>query len=137
MAHQFTGQLTPQLRDAVFGTVGTFIAFQVGTDDAALLEKQYGTLNDKHFGMRRDFLSLPPYQCCVNWGVHEGTMLKTYPPIGEMIPSCQYNHQEVILAQSRRHFGRSRVRVEERIGRFLARPVVMQTKKRPGKRRVQ
>jgi hypothetical protein len=130
MAHQFTAQLTPQLRDAVFGTVGTFVAFQVGTDDATLLEKQYGTLNDKHFGTRRDFLSLPPYQCCVNWGVHEGTMLTTYPPLGEMIPACQYNHQEVIMTESRRHFGRSRARVEERIGRFLARPVVLSRSRR-------
>ena len=130
MAHQFTGQLTRQIRDAVFGTVGTIIAFQVGPDDAVLLEKQYGTINEKHMGTRRDFLSLPSYQACLNWGINEGVMVKTYPPLGELIPSCRYSHKEVIRAESRRRFGRPRAQVEERIERFLSRPVVMQTRPR-------
>jgi hypothetical protein len=138
MAHQFTGQLSERVQEAVFGAVGTIVAFQVGSsEDAVLLERQFGTLNGKHMGTRRDFLSLPPYQCCVNWGDNEGTMINTYPPIGELIPAWHSGRADVVIGESRRRFGRVREKVEERIGRFLTRPVAMPTKKRPSKQMVQ
>lgn len=42
IAHQFIAQLTEEIRDAVFGNVGSLCAFRVGADDAELLEKQFG-----------------------------------------------------------------------------------------------
>ena len=39
VANQFTTQLTDEIRDAVFGNVGTIISFRVGTQDAEALEK--------------------------------------------------------------------------------------------------
>lgn len=41
IANQFTTQLTDEIRDAVFGNVGTIIAFRVGTQDADFLAKQF------------------------------------------------------------------------------------------------
>ena len=41
MAHQFIGQLTEKIRDAVFGNVGSLVVFRVGADDAEFLEKQF------------------------------------------------------------------------------------------------
>ena len=41
MAHQFIGQLTEKIRDAVFGNVGSVIAFRIGPADAEFLEKQF------------------------------------------------------------------------------------------------
>ncbi len=41
IAHQFIAQLTDEIRDAVFGNVGSLIAFRVGAEDAELLEKQF------------------------------------------------------------------------------------------------
>jgi len=46
IAHQFIGQLTrkggdTQIRDAIFGNVGTLISFRVGADDAEFLEKEF------------------------------------------------------------------------------------------------
>src|SRR3954453_11348381 len=37
--HQYQGQLSERVRTAVFGNIGTLIAFQVGADDAAHLER--------------------------------------------------------------------------------------------------
>ncbi len=39
VANQFTTQLTEEIRDAVFGNVGTIISFRVGTQDADALQK--------------------------------------------------------------------------------------------------
>ncbi len=41
IAHQFVAQLTEKIRDAVFGNVGTAIAFRVGPQDAETLLKLY------------------------------------------------------------------------------------------------
>ena len=41
LAHQFTSQLDPLVREAILGNVGTKIAFRVGVTDALLLEKVY------------------------------------------------------------------------------------------------
>jgi hypothetical protein len=73
----------------------------------------------------------------VNWGDNEGTMINTYPPIGELIPAWRCGRTDIVIGESRRRFGRAREKVEERIGRFLSRPVVMQKKQRPGKQEVQ
>lgn len=41
VAHQFIAQLTDEIRDAVFGNVGSLCAFRVGASDAEFLEKQF------------------------------------------------------------------------------------------------
>ena len=41
IAHQFIAQLQTEIRDAVFGNVGTVCAFRVGQDDAEYLEKRF------------------------------------------------------------------------------------------------
>lgn len=41
LAHQFSAQLEQEVRDAVFGNVGTLIAFRVGPDDAKALHRQF------------------------------------------------------------------------------------------------
>jgi len=41
IANQFTTQLTEEIKDAVFGNVGTIISFRVGTADADFLAKQF------------------------------------------------------------------------------------------------
>ena len=48
MAHQFIGQLTEKIRDAVFGNVGSAIAFRVGATDAEFLEKQFAPTFNKN-----------------------------------------------------------------------------------------
>jgi len=41
IAHQFIAQLDENIRDAVFGNVGSIAAFRTGPEDAAFLEKQF------------------------------------------------------------------------------------------------
>lgn len=56
LAHQYIHQLDERVRAAIFGNVGTIIAFRVGAGDAALLEKEfYPTFT------RDDFVALPRY----------------------------------------------------------------------------
>src|SRR5260370_15398059 len=43
LSHQYIDQLTPSIRQAVFGNVGTLIAFRVGYADAEIMEKELGS----------------------------------------------------------------------------------------------
>jgi len=54
LANQYLGQLSPEVRDAVLGNVGTLIAFRVGAADAPLLAREFAPV----FGAE-DLLSLP------------------------------------------------------------------------------
>lgn len=42
VAHQFIAQLKDEIREAVFGNVGSMVSFRVGTADAEALIKQFG-----------------------------------------------------------------------------------------------
>ncbi len=46
VANQFTTQLTDEIRDAVFGNVGSIVSFRVGTTDAEFLAKQFAPVFD-------------------------------------------------------------------------------------------
>ncbi|MFA7686211.1 MAG: DUF87 domain-containing protein [Candidatus Gracilibacteria bacterium] len=42
MANQYIAQMPEEVRDAVFGNVGTILSFQVGFDDAEYISQQFG-----------------------------------------------------------------------------------------------
>jgi hypothetical protein len=44
VANQFIGQLKEEIRDAVFGNVGSLLCFRVGNDDAEYMAKQFTPL---------------------------------------------------------------------------------------------
>ncbi len=54
---QYGARLSETVREAIFGNVGTIIAFRVGATDAAILEKQFG--GDIH---ARDLVGLANYE---------------------------------------------------------------------------
>jgi CxxC-x17-CxxC domain-containing protein len=41
LAHQYIGQMEEEVRDAVFGNVGTMIVFRIGAEDGEFLEREF------------------------------------------------------------------------------------------------
>lgn len=58
VAHQFIAQLDDDIKEAVFGNVGTMCTFRIGADDAAYLESQYAPKFTK-----TDLINLPIGNC--------------------------------------------------------------------------
>ncbi|HYC34566.1 MAG TPA: TraM recognition domain-containing protein [Candidatus Paceibacterota bacterium] len=58
IAHQFIAQLEDDIKDAVFGNVGSISAFRVGADDAEYLEKQFEPIFEAN-----DILNLDNRNC--------------------------------------------------------------------------
>ena len=113
IAHQYVEQMDEIVRPAVFGNVGTMIAFRVGASDAELLEKEFSpqfVIEDLvNLGFAQIYLKLmidgltsPPFSAT------------TLPPIEH--PGTSY--VEEIIAASREQFARSRAEVEAQIVKF-------------------
>ncbi|OGC50698.1 hypothetical protein A2W32_02245 [candidate division WWE3 bacterium RBG_16_37_10] len=60
VAHQFIAQLTDDIKDAVFGNVGTMAAFRIGPDDAEYLESHFQPTFKKE-----DLMNNPIGQCYI------------------------------------------------------------------------
>jgi hypothetical protein len=113
LSHQYTDQVRPEIRDAVFGNVGSLVAFRVGQRDAELLEREFG----EAYPARR-FVELHNHEICVKLlqsGEHgDPFVARTLPPWGE-----RHNHRQKIVRRSREKYGTPRRIVEDRIKRWL------------------
>lgn len=85
VANQFTTQLTEEIRDAVFGNMGTIVAFRVGQNDVDMLAKYF----QPAFGPD-DLLRVPNYNTIVRTligGVPtQPFSMATLPPLGNLNP---------------------------------------------------
>ncbi|HET7827553.1 MAG TPA: ATP-binding protein, partial [Candidatus Saccharimonadales bacterium] len=85
VANQFTTQLSEEIRDAVFGNVGSVVAFRVGTTDAEFLAKQFAPVFDID-----DLQFLPNYNTAVRMMIGgvpvQPFSMATLPPLGNPNP---------------------------------------------------
>jgi hypothetical protein len=112
LSHQYTSQLRPEIREAVFGNVGSLVAFRVGQRDAEILEREFG----EAYPARR-FVDLHNHEICakiLNDGEHgDPFVARTLPPWGD----C-HNHRKTIIRRSREKYGAQRKIVEDKIRRW-------------------
>lgn len=128
LAHQYIGQLeemTPtgkstKVRDAVFGNVGTIIAFRVGAEDAEYLEKEFAPDLKAE-----DLVNLAKYHIYVKLmidGVASRPFSATTLPLP---PKPKTSVREKIIRVSRERYATQRKVVEEKISRWA---MVLDTK---------
>ena len=110
MAHQYIEQMEDEVREAVFGNVGTMIAFRVGAYDADVLEKEFApvfTAEDLvNLGLRQIYLKL-----MIDAVTSQPFSASTMPPIEQ--PKVSYVDE--IIANSRKTFSRPKAEVEKNI----------------------
>lgn len=110
MAHQYIEQMDDETREAVFGNVGTMIAFRVGAYDADVLEKEFApvfTAEDLvNLGLRQIYLKL-----MINSVSSQPFSAVTIPPI---VPP-EESYVDKIIENSRKTFAKSRSEVEKKI----------------------
>ena len=113
LGHQYLGQLSDPLRQAVLGNTGSFIAFRVGAEDAPLVANHLG-LNS--VSAVQDLANFQAYgRFLIGNSPSAPTRLDLYPP-----PEPVNRRVDRLIANSRVRFGRDRHQVEDRIARFLA-----------------
>jgi hypothetical protein len=114
LSHQYIDQLSPPVRQAVFGNVGTLIAFRIGYPDAEVVEKELG----KTFpaGALAD---LDRYEAAVKL-LEDGTnstpfRARMFPPVENRV-----GRKENLIARARERFATRRHVVEDKLKRWMA-----------------
>jgi len=110
VANQFTTQLTEEIRDAVFGNIGTTVAFRIGQNDVEVLSRYFQPLFDGD-----DLLRIPNYNTIVRTligGVPtQPFSMATIAPLGT--PNQELG--DALKQLSAAKFGRPRQVVEKEI----------------------
>ena len=110
IAHQYVGQLEDEVRDAVFGNVGTIISFRVGAADAELLEKEFAPV----FYIN-DIVNLTKYDIYLKLmidGIAGDAFSATTLPSPDI---SETKNEEKIIKISRERYSTPKEAVEERI----------------------
>ncbi len=110
IAHQYVAQMEEEVADAVFGNVGTIIAFRVGAEDAELLEKEFSpeflVTDIVNLGKRQIYLKL----------MIDGIASKAFSAITmDTIKAQEVSFRKEVIDSSRQTYGRSRKEVEDSI----------------------
>jgi hypothetical protein len=112
LSHQYIDQLSIPVRQAVFGNVGTLIAFRIGYADAEAVEKEFG----KAFPTSV-LADLDRYEAVVKL-LEDGTNVQPFR--AKMLPPLEnrVGRKDKLIARSRERFAASRVIVEEKLNRW-------------------
>lgn len=115
LSHQYVDQLPLPIRQAVFGNVGTLIAFRIGSADADVMEKEFG-----HAIPASALADLERYEAVVKLLV-EGSNLEPFrakmlPPLGK-----HTGRKDRLIALSRERFAMPRHVIEDKLKRWMRR----------------
>ncbi|PIR41395.1 MAG: hypothetical protein COV31_00795 [Candidatus Yanofskybacteria bacterium CG10_big_fil_rev_8_21_14_0_10_46_23] len=113
VAHQYIAQMEEEVRDAVFGNVGTIITFRIGAEDAEAIEKEF----EPEF-IANDLINLPKYEIYLKLMI-DGVASKafsahTMPPLEA--PAVSF--RDKIVETTRSRYGTPRDRVEDQISKW-------------------
>lgn len=117
MAHQYIEQLDEKtVRPAVFGNVGTLIAFRVGATDAEYLEKEF----TPRFVID-DIVNIPKFQMYLKLLI-DGIVSEPFSAIGlpPLPDEYKMNSFDKVVRVSRERYARSRNIVEDKVARWSA-----------------
>ncbi|MEK7627898.1 MAG: TraM recognition domain-containing protein [Patescibacteria group bacterium] len=118
VAHQFIDQLTEDIRDSIFGNVGTKCVFRVGEKDSEFLEKmfqpEFKATDIMHLNNFNGYMSL-----LVKGKPVKPFNIETYPP-----PKTDFGRVDTLKHMSYEKFGRPREEVEAEIkARYTTKPL--------------
>jgi hypothetical protein len=115
VANQFTTQLTEEIRDAVFGNIGTIVSFRIGQNDVESLSRYFQPQFDGD-----DLLRVPNANTIVRTLINgvptQSFSMATLPPLGNPNPGLADALKQLSAAK----YGKPRAVVEKEIFERLA-----------------
>lgn len=115
LSHQYVDQLSLPVRQAVFGNVGTLIAFRIGHADAEVMEKEFGMTFPASA-----LADLDRYEVVVKL-LEDGTNREPFR--ANMLPPIEHRvgRKDKLIARSRERFAVPRASVEDNLNEWLNR----------------
>jgi len=113
LAHQYIAQLNEEVRDSIFGNIGTLVAFRLGPEDAEFLEKYFAPEFTKE-----DLINLPNYNFYIKLMI-DGVLSKGFSAMN-IPPSSlpQRSFIQEIIQYSREQYSAPRQEVEKEIAHW-------------------
>ncbi len=110
VANQFTTQLSEEIRDAVFGNIGTIVSYRIGQNDVESLARYFKPIFDAD-----DLLRVPNFNSIVRTLVHgvptQPFSMVSLPPLGNPNPKLGDALKQLSAAK----YGRPRAIVDQEI----------------------
>lgn len=113
VAHQYVEQMEDEVKAAVFGNVGTMIAFRVGATDAEAFEKEFAP-----YFVLDDFVNLSAYQIYLRLMI-DGAGSKPFSAhtLGP-IPQPPHSFAQAVIAHSRATYSKPVAEVMDEVSNF-------------------
>lgn len=112
VANQYTSQMPPEVKDAVFGNVGSMVSFRVGADDAAPLGKYYTPTFEPE-----DLIKLNNQHILINMSI-DGEKALPFSAKTLRMPEPEHDFTQELVAWSREHYSTERLKVENEISEW-------------------
>ena len=109
VANQYIAQMTDEVRDAVFGNVGTTISFRVSADDAPVLVKQFEPTFEEG-----DLVQMNNRNFIISMIIN-GEKVPAFSATTLSIPKTPDDNFDAIVESSRNLYSRPRLEVENEI----------------------
>jgi Type IV secretion-system coupling protein DNA-binding domain len=109
LAHQYIDQLDKEIREAVFGNVGTIITFRTGAKDARYLAREFHPIFTES-----DIINLPNYRIYLKLMI-DGVTSKAFSADTLAGPAEITSYADIIVDLSRTKYARPRKDVERTI----------------------
>src|ERR1035437_3169453 len=113
ITHQYIEQMEEEVRDAVFGNVGTMVTFRVGAFDAEVLEKEFAPTFTAE-----DLVNLGKYQIYLKLMIDEVSSHPFSAVTMPIIPKPEVSFKKEVIENSWKQFARPRAEVEEEIRKW-------------------
>lgn len=117
LAHQYLVQLPLQLKSAVFGNVGTIMAFRIGAEDGEYLEREYWPTF-----RASDLQSLSAFDIYVKLSI-DGKTTDAFSARTLPEPVVEASHRDAIVQLTRIRYGGDKSIVERQIDSWMADPI--------------
>jgi hypothetical protein len=114
VANQYINQMIPEVRDAIFGNVGSVVAFRVGADDSRVLEKYF----EPNF-MASDLMNMSNRHFVATLNI-EGERTHSFSATTLTIPPASQDITPTIVEHSRQTYAEHVEVVEKRIAEIAA-----------------
>lgn len=113
LSHQYLDQLSPQVRQAVFGNAGTIVSFRTGHTDAELLAREFANTF-----VPGQFVELDRYQIFIRL-LENGIASTPFPAKTLPALSNWHNRRKKLIAASRTRYASSRHSFERKLERWM------------------
>ena len=109
IANQYIAQMPQEVRDAVFGNVGTIISFRVSADDSPYLAKYFAPTFEGD-----DLIKLKNQHFVISMSI-DGEKVPAFSASSLRVPPSENNFIPEIIENSRAHYSSSRAEIEAQI----------------------